>query len=166
MNADSVARPLDVTIRAADSADAASAVEVIGASIAKLCADDHDGDPETLRLWLEGKTERDFARWLDDPEVSLVVAERQSEPLGVGSLHSSGQIRLLYVRPEAQGRGVGRLLLAELERRARSLDLDELSLDSSAGARAFYQRHGYHPAGPPTCGFGISRCHPFTKHLQ
>lgn len=166
MNADHSARPPDVTIRAADSADAASAVEVIRASITKLCRDDHDDDPETLRLWLEGKNERDFARWLDDPEVSLVVAEQQNEPIGVGSLHSSGQIRLLYVRPDAQGRGVGRLLLAELERRARSLNLEELSLDSSAGARAFYQRHGYHPAGPPTCGFGVSRCHPFAKRLQ
>ena len=61
----------------------------------------------------------------------------------------SGRVRHLYVLPEWRGRGIGRMLMAEIERRAGSqFRALVLRTDTVAGAR-FYQALGYEllPAG-------------------
>ncbi len=57
------------------------------------------------------------------------------------------------VRPGSRGRGVGSALLAELERRARSLGCSKITLEvhaSNEGARRLYARHGFEGWDPPT----------------
>ncbi|PPL19253.1 GNAT family N-acetyltransferase [Microterricola pindariensis] len=56
------------------------------------------------------------------------------------------EVKHLYLRPAARGRGLGRALLAELERRAAELGAEEIVLDTNANlesAGALYQRAGY-----------------------
>src|SRR4051812_40295524 len=129
----------DVATRRAETRDTARALAVVRASITELCVADHDNDPAKLARWLENKTDAHFTRWLADPDNYLIVADLEGTLCGVAALHRSGEIRLFYVRPGWQGRGVGRALLSALERGARGFQLRELTLQSSALARPFYE---------------------------
>lgn len=56
----------------------------------------------------------------------------------------------MYVVPPARGRGVARLLLAELERRARRLGYAVARLDTDerlSAAMRLYESAGYRPIG-------------------
>jgi GNAT superfamily N-acetyltransferase len=60
---------------------------------------------------------------------------------------------------------MGSALLEVLEARAKAWGLTDLTLGSSADARAFYERHGYVSAGDPSPAFGTSVCFPYRKQL-
>jgi len=73
------------------------------------------------------------------------VAQDGHRSLGFVGL-SDGTVRHLYVRPAAQNRGVGTALLAH----AKALRPDGLRLSvvqANAGARRFYERHGFRLTG-------------------
>ena len=86
----------------------------------------------------------------DDVAVFLVaVAET---PLGCGGLRLLGEgvaeIKRMWVRPAARGRGVGRALLAALEDEARARGVTRMKLetgDRQQEAVAMYLRAGYEP---------------------
>jgi GNAT superfamily N-acetyltransferase len=152
-------------IRPARLQDAPQAVEVLRASIAQLCTMDHQNDPETLEQWLRNKTTQHFERWLNASGALVLVAEVDAMVRGVGMIHDSGEIRLCYVCPGFERTGLGRALLEAAESWAAASGLKMLRLQSSATARAFYERLGYVSAGNPTQGFGITRGYPYTKNL-
>ena len=52
-------------------------------------------------------------------------------------------VRTVFVLPEVQGRGVGSLLMAEIEKAARSLGVTTLVIPSSLTAEGFYARLGF-----------------------
>lgn len=61
------------------------------------------------------------------------------------------EIKHLWLQPHVRGLGWGRLLLAELERRARDFGADEVVLDTNASleaAGALYQNAGYQDVPP------------------
>ncbi len=145
--------------------DADAAVAMLRDSITTLCTADHHDDPVTLEEWLRNKTTERFARWIQDEDNRLVVADADATIVGIALLHKSGEIRLCYVRPGFERRGVGRSMLATLETQAREWGISRLRLRSSATGRSFYERSGYVPVGEPTPGFGISRCFPYEKVL-
>lgn len=61
------------------------------------------------------------------------------------------EIKHLWLQPHVRGRGWGRFLLAELERRARAFGADEVVLDTNASleaAGALYQNAGYEDIAP------------------
>ncbi len=155
-----------VAVRKAEPKDAAAAAEVLRRSITELCTLDHHGDADTLAKWLANKTPRDFLSWLAKEDHFCVVAEANDQIMGVGLLHRSGEVRLCYLAPGAQGRGSGKAIHAALEKKARAWGLKRLHLESTVSARPFYERVGYRPAGAAKPGFGISHCHPYEKMLQ
>lgn len=86
--------------------------------------------------------------------VFLVVEDDEGMEVGCGGIRliADGplgrryEVKHLYLRPETRGRGWGRLLMAELERRARQWDARELVLDthhSLEAAAALYARTGF-----------------------
>jgi GNAT superfamily N-acetyltransferase len=154
-----------VLTRAAAPNDADEAVAVLRASITNLCELDHQHDAATLEQWLGNKTPEHFGRWLADPSRYLVVALVEGALSGVAALHRSGEIRLCYVKPGLTQLGVGRALLAALEVRARDWGLQELRLNSSRTALAFYERSGYVACGDATPGFGVTQGYPHKKRL-
>lgn len=67
-------------------------------------------------------------------------------PCDYSSLPPAAYVGSLAVFPGAQGKGIGPLLLGEIENRARALGLHRIYLmvtDRNARAKDFYQRGGY-----------------------
>jgi GNAT superfamily N-acetyltransferase len=80
----------------------------------------------------------------------------------------TAELKRMYVRPPARGRGVARLLLAELERAAAAAGYAQLWLEtglSQPEAMALYESAGYRriPAFGQYAGFSDQRC--FAKSL-
>jgi GNAT superfamily N-acetyltransferase len=76
--------------------------------------------------------------WAGDAPVAVGVVRRLAP--GVG------EIKRMYVVPEARGRGVGRALLAALEDAARALGYERVRLDTGVSqqhARALYASAGF-----------------------
>ena len=105
---------------------------------------------------------------LDDPAQQTFVAERDGEWLGVAQLRlartTPGEVTLahgaevgrLYLAPAAQGAGLGRTMMRELERRALAQGRDGLWLNvwqDAPQAIAFYRREGFAIVG--TTGFAV-----------
>ena len=92
---------------------------------------------------------------LTEPGAEAFVATIDGEPCGLISLHPDADyftghprafVDVLVVAGEAEGRGVGRALLAHAERWAREHRCREVVMDvfaDNAAALAFYGRCGY-----------------------
>ncbi|TFC13087.1 GNAT family N-acetyltransferase [Cryobacterium algoritolerans] len=92
--------------------------------------------------------------------VSDQTGERERAFVGCGGIRRienspAGRVRYevkhLWLQPQVRGRGWGRALLAELERRARGFGADELVLDTNASLTAagvLYSRVGYEDCAP------------------
>jgi GNAT superfamily N-acetyltransferase len=90
-------------------------------------------------------------------DVSVVLLARDDEggALGCGALRFLGgdvaELKRMYVVPGARGRGVSRLLLAELEVAARARGWTTLRLETGPRqpeAIGLYERSGYRAIGP------------------
>ena len=60
------------------------------------------------------------------------------------SSSNSDAIKYLYVSPESAGNGIGKLLMRELEKRARNCGCALLVLASSLNAVGFYESCGFY----------------------
>jgi GNAT superfamily N-acetyltransferase len=106
----------------------------------------------------EFKSERDLFLDLDgllEPRARLYIAEINGEPVGTGGLRPlaahEAEIKRMYVRPSARGRGVGRAILRRLIDDARTLGYSTIRLDSARfmhEAHALYRRFGFVPSSP------------------
>ena len=84
------------------------------------------------------------------PTGTFLVAYLREEAVGCGGLKTLapglGEVKRMFVAPEARGRGLGRRLLAALEEAARDLGLRVLRLDTTERmpeARRLYESSGY-----------------------
>lgn len=96
----------------------------------------------------------DTATFVPPAGVFLVV-EVDGDPVGCGGVRmlepARGEIKHLWIRPAARGTGLGRGLLAELERRAAGLGATEVVLDTNArleAAQSLYRSSGYVDVDP------------------
>lgn len=154
-----------ITAREASPDDAAEVIDLVRKSITLLCTDDHRDDPYTLATWLENKTPQHFVAWISNPANYCVVAHLNERLAGVGLLHRGGEIRLFFVGPDVQRRGVGKAIHALLENRAPLWGLRALHLQSTALARPFYEALGYRASGAAQLRFGVLQCYPYEKLL-
>jgi len=79
--------------------------------------------------------------------LDMTVAEKGGRPIAFSGLTAQDGdtllVDFLFVAPEAQGQGVGALLLGRAEDRARWQNLSRLFLESDAHAGDFYEKHGF-----------------------
>jgi GNAT superfamily N-acetyltransferase len=118
-------------------------------------------DPGAVRLRAAQRHELD-ARYGADTEPGpkptaddiavFLVARRDGEPIGCGGLRAldatHGEVKRMYVAPEARGTGVARAILAALEDEARDRGWTRLVLETGSkqpDAIRFYTREGYTP---------------------
>lgn len=105
---------------------------------------------------------------LSKPNVLFVVArDSQHVATGCGAIvlnDTYGEVKRMYVRPEARSRGVARLVLASLEAASYAAGCRTLMLETGPyqpEALAFYARHGFARCGP----FGDYPAHPLSVFM-
>jgi GNAT superfamily N-acetyltransferase len=131
---------------------------------------------EMLALY-EGEADigpmRDAPMFVPPRGVFLVVREDDGRAVACGGVtrfdETRGELKRMYVTPEARGRGLGRLVLDELERHASELGFASLVLetgDRQDAALALYVNSGYEriPCYPPYDSRELSLC--FEKRLS
>lgn len=111
-------------------------------------------DPELVRRYF---AELSGSRLLSEPGSVAFVATIAEHPVGLIALHPDtdyftghprAYVDVLVVASEAEGRGIGRSLLAHAEAWARRHEYREVVLDvfvTNESAVAFYERLGYRP---------------------
>ncbi|PWB62548.1 MAG: GNAT family N-acetyltransferase [Bradyrhizobiaceae bacterium] len=89
------------------------------------------------------------------PAVTFLVARRDGEAIGCGAVLNDargwGEIKRMYVRPQARGRRIGARILDALEQVARARALAMLRLETgihNSEALALYRRAGFRDCGP------------------
>jgi putative acetyltransferase len=73
----------------------------------------------------------------------VTVAVEGERVVGFAELDPGGHLDCFYTHKDRQGRGVGTLLLAEVERQARDEGCAALAADVSITARGFFERRGF-----------------------
>jgi putative acetyltransferase len=114
-----------------------------------------------LNAWTLERTPREFTHHLTveqmaEPSVTLFVArDADGSTLGMGALkrHEGGvgEVKRMFVRPEAQGRGVGGAILGRIEALAREQGCARLVLETGSNfdaARHVYERAAFQPSEP------------------
>jgi GNAT superfamily N-acetyltransferase len=104
------------------------------------------------------------------PQGTFLIARDGDTVLGCVSLKTVepglGEVKRLWVAPEARGHGLARRLMAEVEAFARTAGLTRLRLDTNnalSEALALYRSSGWTPTEPFTRAFPATDW--FSKHL-
>lgn len=121
-------------------------------------------DDEQVTAWADGHEPDDYP--IDDPECAFFVAQRGDRVVGFGEVRFDqpdyfeavpddyGEVRAVYVHPDAAREGVGTALLERLEHTARAAGTAGVGLWSSQNAVGFYGGHGFRRLGERTMEFG------------
>lgn len=112
-------------------------------------------EQERIAAQLEQRREEGWRRRIADPAFETLVAEEQGAAVGFatfgpGREAGSAEISYCYVLPERWGRGVGRALVGEAERRLWQQGFGRVTLwvlERNLAARRFYERVGFAPDG-------------------
>jgi putative acetyltransferase len=72
-----------------------------------------------------------------------IVAEQEGEVVGFVELEDDGHLDMLYLRKDAVGRGIARLLYEAVEREVRGRGLGRIFTEASITARPFFERQGF-----------------------
>ena len=91
---------------------------------------------------------------LFQPDIRFYLARLDGEAMGCGGVALLGdyaEVKRIYAREPARGRGIGKALLARLEAEARNAGKSLLRLETGihqTAAIALYERWGFRPRGP------------------
>ena len=125
-------------VRRADASDANDISQVIIRALRETNARDYAAE-------IIARLERSFTPSAVEQQIKrrdVFVGLIDGRVVGTASLE--GQvIHTVFVSPDVQGRGVGRLLMQAVEATARERDIQLLRLNSSISAELFYARLGY-----------------------
>ena len=102
----------------------------------------HDYNTQQRQVW--ASQGGDPTRWINRiREQHFLLAEQTGELLGFASLTTVGYLDVLYVSHKYQRKGIATQLMDQLETRATTEGMVEVSTDASLTARPFFERRGY-----------------------
>jgi GNAT superfamily N-acetyltransferase len=155
----------DITIGPAQTADATAIADALQRSVREVAHDYYA--PHLIDRWIAEYSPARALAMIESDDFHVIVARAADGAIvGVGSLHLSDQrVTQCYVTGAVQGTGVGARLLAALEQAAIEAGLAWVHLQSSTGARAFYERNGYAPSGPAQLFDDRFEVYPYRKAL-
>jgi ribosomal protein S18 acetylase RimI-like enzyme len=121
-------------------------------------ASDAEGISQVILAALHGSNARDYpadviARVANNftPEAVLELLKRRvvlvavkADVIVATAALDANVVRSVFVNPALQGQGIGRLLMIEIELRAREAGVSVLSVPSSLTAEPFYSKLGFH----------------------
>ena len=90
---------------------------------------------------------------LFQPHIQFFLARRDGEAVacgGIGFYDGYAELKRMYAKPEARGKGVAKALLARLEAEARGLGVAVIRIETGNlqhEAMRFYEREGYRRCG-------------------
>jgi len=129
---------MDTTIRPAREDDADAISGVILQALRETNAKDYtDEIIERIGLSFSPEAVRELIR-----KRTAFVAVDGNRIVGTASLDGS-VVRTVFVAPDVQARGIGKLLMGEVERTARGRNIQALTVPSSITAESFYARLGF-----------------------
>ncbi|QQO14360.1 GNAT family N-acetyltransferase [Bradyrhizobium diazoefficiens] len=129
---------MDCTIRPARDDDAADISAVILRALRETNAKDYTDE---IIARIERSFSPDAVRQLI-AQRTVFVATLGDRVIGTASLDGS-VVRTVFVAPDVQARGIGKLLMAEIERTARERNIVALTVPSSVTAETFYAGLGF-----------------------
>lgn len=129
---------MEYEVRIATEDDAGDVSKVIIAALRETNARDY---PSGIIERVEQSFSPDAVRELIRQRRAFVAVTGR-HIVGTASL-DSGWVRTVFVEPGVQGKGVGRLLMGEVERAAREAGLMTLAVPSTVTAEPFYANLGF-----------------------
>jgi GNAT superfamily N-acetyltransferase len=138
---ESIGAGAHAVVRAAGAADIAGMMQIRAAVTQNRLA-----DPGSIGAG-------DYARFVEAG--CCWVADAGGHMSGFAALDAdTASVWALFVTPDAEGRGIGRALLARLVEEARQRRLRKLTLTTEPGSRAeaLYRRAGWAPCGACAAG--------------
>lgn len=94
--------------------------------------------------------DEDIYQWIRNdllPEEQVIVAEDKGIIIGMMSFTKDegiGQVRQLYILPDAVGQGVGTLMI-DMAKSILGSPIRLYTFQDNMGAKRFYERHGFQP---------------------
>lgn len=91
---------------------------------------------------------------LTAPNIRFLIAREDGAQLGCGALaikDGYGELKSMFVAPDARGRGIAEALIVQLETIARTEGVETLRLETGNllhAAHRLYERHGFIRRGP------------------
>jgi len=126
------------SIRPARDGDAGAVSQVILSALRETNAKDYT--PEIIARLEKNFSPAAVQELINKRKVFVAVLGQQI--VGTASLDGK-MIRSVFVAPNAQGQGIGRQLMAELEGAAREAGITALVVPSSVTAEQFYAKLGF-----------------------
>jgi GNAT superfamily N-acetyltransferase len=133
-----LAEPVEAAIRPARDDDAADVSALILRALRETNASDYTD--EIIERVSQSFSPAAVLQFIG--KRTVFVATIDGRVVGTASLDGT-VVRTVFVSPDAQGRGIGRQLMAEIERAARERTIAALTVPSSVTAEAFYARLGF-----------------------
>ena len=131
--------------------------------INELCTADHQLDAATLAHWLAIKAPENVLKMIANPNSFHVLTVGNARLQGVGAICRDGHVRMLYLLPGVQRRGVRKAIYFAKEQQARSWGLHKLTAESNTDAGVFYEHMGFRPTGDAMPFFGEAPSWPDEK---
>lgn len=127
-------------VRNFHKSDTKTLIELFRETVHRVCCADYS--VEQLKAWAPDFIDESAweSRFLKS---YTLVTEENGAILGFANLEQNGNIDMFYVSANAQGKGVGKMLLKHLEKHAKELKLDKVTSDVSLTAKKFFQHAGF-----------------------
>jgi putative acetyltransferase len=127
-------------LRKAQYSDLNEMQELYVKTIKSVCSRDYN--EEQIEVWTSSVENTE--RWKDVLENQVVlVAEKNNQIVGYGTLDKGNYIDFFYVHKDFQGQRIASAILSQVETEARKTGSIKLTSDVSITAKPFFEKNGF-----------------------